>query len=30
MPRLDRYRRFVAILPRNIFEGPSQGTGSEL
>ena len=22
MPRLERYRRFVAILPRNIFEGP--------
>ena len=22
MPRLERYRRFVAILPRNSFEGP--------
>lgn len=22
MPRLEKYRRFVAILPRNIFEGP--------
>ena len=22
MPRLERYRRFVAILPGNIFEGP--------
>ena len=32
MPRLKRYRRFVAILPRNILKDQSSsiGTGSEL